>query len=229
MVTVPDANGHEYVDLGLPSGTLWATMNVGASSLLDYGYFFAWGDVTGYSENHEYDWDSLFYSWSHYSHCRGNANTLTKYCTNAQYGDVDNRTELELSDDAAHYHWGGSWRMPSTEQFVELYNECTWTHSEININDKHYCDVFVFSSKKNNNSIFLINRFYTRVSSSYHTHHGIENYWSRSLYEYNNYAYALGWDEDPDKNGQWENNTEFLTETLLRYRGRCVRPVLSPE
>ena len=44
-------NGHAYVDLGLPSGTLWATMNVGANSETDTGLYFAWGETTGYNIN----------------------------------------------------------------------------------------------------------------------------------------------------------------------------------
>lgn len=44
-----NANGHEYVDLGLPSGTLWANMNVGANSETDNGLYFAWGETTGYT------------------------------------------------------------------------------------------------------------------------------------------------------------------------------------
>lgn len=108
---------HEYVDLGLPSGLLWATCNVGADSPDDYGDYFAWGETETKSD---YDWDT--YKW-----CNGSKNTLTKYCTKSSYGTVDNRTVLEMSDDAARANWGGDWRMPTTDDWQELYDNCTWT------------------------------------------------------------------------------------------------------
>ncbi|MCQ2319676.1 MAG: hypothetical protein MJZ90_12290 [Bacteroidales bacterium] len=103
---------HEYVDLGLPSGLLWATCNVGADSPEDYGDYFAWGETETKSD---YDWDT--YKW-----CNGSYNTLTKYNTKSSYGTVDNKTTLELSDDAARANWGGSWRMPTEAEFQELIN-----------------------------------------------------------------------------------------------------------
>ena len=198
VVTVPDANGHEYVDLGLTSGTLWATMNVGASTPEDGGYYFAWGEVTGY--DHEYTDTWTNFDWSIYTYCRGSINTMTKYCTSTKYGDVDNRTELELSDDAARHHWGGSWRMPSNAQFVELYNECTWTIIT-NVG-------FRVSSKKNANSIILP---LWDSNDNY-------GYWSRSLYENSNYAYVLS-----------SENYVFTSDVCTRCSGRNVRPVLCPE
>ena len=197
-ITVFDTNGHEYVDLGLTSGTLWATMNVGASSPGDGGHFFAWGEVTGYeSTNSQYN---TYFDWGIYTYCRGAINTMTKYCTDTKYGDVDNRMELELSDDAAHYHWGGSWRMPSNAQLVELYNECTWTIID-NVG-------FKVSSKKNANSIILP---LWNANKNY-------GYWSRSLYENSNYAYVLS-SEDYAR----------PSDVCTRCSGRNVRPVLCPE
>lgn len=111
---------HGYVDLGLPSGTLWATCNIGASRPEEYGNYFAWGE-TAPKEN---------YNWSTYKWCSGNYNKLTKYCTNSSYGYngfVDNKEELEPEDDAAYVNWGSSWRMPSHNQLGELKIQCTWT------------------------------------------------------------------------------------------------------
>lgn len=115
-----DTNGHEYVDLGLPSGTLWATCNVGASKPEDYGDYFAWGETTGYKSG------KANFSWSTYKYCKGSGTTLTKYCTDSNYGTVDNKTVLELSDDAAHVNWGGTWRMPTHDECNELIENCTW-------------------------------------------------------------------------------------------------------
>ncbi|MDE7410327.1 MAG: hypothetical protein K2N09_09955 [Muribaculaceae bacterium] len=93
-------NGHEYVDLGLPSGLKWATCNVGASSPSDYGYYFAWGET-----NTKYDYSS--------SNCRTWERTFGDIGGNVQY-------------DAARANWGGSWRLPTRGECEELVNCCTW-------------------------------------------------------------------------------------------------------
>ena len=91
-------NGREYVDLGLPSGTMWATCNIGANYPEDYGDYYAWGETETKSN----------YDWSTYKWCKGSEDTLTKYCTDNDYGTVDNKTVLDPEDDAAHVKWGGS-------------------------------------------------------------------------------------------------------------------------
>ena len=111
-----------YVDLGLPSGLLWATCNVGATTPEGYGDYFAWGETTPKST----------YNWSTYQHCMGSYNTLTKYCPNSNYGYngfTDNLTTLLPEDDAATANWGGNWRIPTMADFEELYNNTTvtWT------------------------------------------------------------------------------------------------------
>ena len=115
-------NLHEWVDLGLPSGTLWATMNVGASSPEDCGYYFAWGETSTKDA----------YEWSNYIWCNGSENTLTKYCSEKDYGEVDNRTLLLPEDDAATVNWGAAWRMPTEAQMQELITRCKWTSVKIN-------------------------------------------------------------------------------------------------
>ena len=116
-VTPPD--DHEWVDLGLPSGTLWATCNVGANAPEEFGDYFAWGET---APKDYYDWDN--YKW-----CNGNDSTLTKYCNDSTYGYngfVDNKVELDPEDDAAYVNWGPSWRMPTLNQTQELWQDCTW-------------------------------------------------------------------------------------------------------
>jgi len=110
---------HEYVDLGLPSGTLWATCNVGATKPEDYGDYFAWGETE----------PKQVFDWSNYKWCNGTTDTFTKYCDNAYYGSVDNKMELEPEDDAAYMNWGPEWRMPNLNQIGELCNNCSiqWT------------------------------------------------------------------------------------------------------
>ena len=108
----------EYaVDLGLPSGTLWADRNVGADAPEAYGDYFAWGEIE----------PKTTYSWSNYKWCNGSYNTLTKYCTNSSCGTVDNKTTLDPEDDAAYVNMGSEWRMPTVIEIRELYsNICTW-------------------------------------------------------------------------------------------------------
>lgn len=110
---------HQYVDLGLPSGTLWATCNVGATKPEEYGDYFAWGET---------ELKQVF-DWSNYKWCNGTTDTFTKYCDNAYYGLVDNKMELEPEDDAAYMNWGPEWRMPNLNQIGELCNNCSiqWT------------------------------------------------------------------------------------------------------
>jgi uncharacterized protein (TIGR02145 family) len=107
-----------YVDLGLPSGLLWATCNVGASSPEDYGNYFAWGEIL----------EKDVYNWSTYLYCNGGYNQLTKYCNMASYGYngfTDNLTTLLSDDDAAKVNLGIKWRMPTKEEWDELLNNTT--------------------------------------------------------------------------------------------------------
>ena len=115
----PSFSTHEYVDLGLPSGTLWATMNIGAANPEGYGYYFAWGET--YPRN--------IYSWDNYMWCNGSSSSLTKYCTQFPYGLVDDVTQLYPEDDAATAYWGPDWRMPTYAQIQELTANCSseWT------------------------------------------------------------------------------------------------------
>ncbi len=108
-------NGHEWVDLGLPSGTLWATTNVGANTPEAYGSYFAWGEIT----------TKDYYSWDNYKWCNGSFYKLTKYNTDSYYGTVDGITTLEMADDAARVNWGGAWRTPTYDEMQELKDNCT--------------------------------------------------------------------------------------------------------
>ena len=101
-------NGHSYVDLGLPSGTKWAIMNVGANSPEEAGDYFAWGETVPKDD----------YSWDTYR--LGTEDNLT------MYNSTDGKTELEATDDAAAQNWGGNWRTPDRMKFYELLNNCTW-------------------------------------------------------------------------------------------------------
>ena len=112
----------QWVDLGLPSGLLWATCNVGADTPEDYGDYFAWGETE----------TKTSYNWSTYKYCEGSYTTFTKYCNNSEYGYngfTDNLTTLESSDDAASANCGDGWRMPTQAEWQELLEKTTntWT------------------------------------------------------------------------------------------------------
>ena len=134
--------GHDYIDLGLPSGTMWATCNVGADSPDQYGDYFAWGETTPKDT----------YNWSTYKYCNGDYNLLTKYCSQSDFGFngfTDDLKTLQSSDDAATINWGEGWSMPTYNQWVELLRKCS--HSWTTINGVKGC---LFTSH-NGNSIFL--------------------------------------------------------------------------
>lgn len=166
IVKEPIINGHEFVDLGL--SVKWATCNVGATSPEEYGDYYAWGE-TEQKEN---------YVWSTYKFCNGSSSTLTKYNTKTSCGTVDDKIVLDPEDDAAHIHWGGSWRMPTDAEWSELRNNCTWTWTTQNgVNGR-----LVTSNKEGytDKSIFLPAAGYRQYYRLYDAgSHGF--YWSSSL------------------------------------------------
>ena len=192
-------NGHDYVDLGLPSGLKWATCNVGATTPEGYGDYFAWGET---APKDEYDLSTCKY-------CTFPDKTLTKYNTNSDYGTVDNKTTLDLSDDAARANWGGKWRMPTKAEQDELRNNCTWTWTTQNgVNG------YKVISKTNGNSIFLPAAGY-RIGTSVRSVGSDGHYWSSSLLEsYPSSAYFLSFDSG---NVDWSSYN--------RYYGHPVRGV----
>ena len=196
----PNTGNHEYVDLGL--SVKWATCNVGATKPEEYGDYFAWGETEPKST----------YNWSTYKWCNGSYDTQTKYCTNSNYGTVDNKTVLDLSDDAARANWGGSWRMPTKAEQDELRNNCTWTWTTQN-------GVYGYkvTSKKSgytNKSIFLPAAGYRDDSSLYYA--GSSGYYrSSSLYTDDPYdAWGVSFDSD-----------DVYRSSGSRGYGFSVRPV----
>ena len=196
----PYNGSHEYVDLGL--SVKWATCNVGATTPEGYGDYFAWGETT----------PKTTYDWSTYKYCNGTWNTMTKYCTDSYYGTVDNKTTLELTDDAAHVNWGGSWRMPTKAEQDELIYNCTWTWTTQN-----RVNGYKVTSKKNGNSIFLPAAGYRNNSLLYDA--GSRGfYWSSSLDTRGAYcAYFVYFEYFESDYVNWFSS--------YRYYGHSVRPV----
>lgn len=114
------------VDLGLPNGTLWANMNVGAETETEFGTYFMWGETSGYTNENDYDKNT--FSWSTYKWCNGSNTTLTKYVpstaasTYGYEGFYDDKTVLDAADDAAVQNWGSNWRTPTLAEWTELQN-----------------------------------------------------------------------------------------------------------
>jgi len=170
-------NGHEYVDLGLPSGTLWATCNVGATTPEGYGDYFAWGETQPKS----------YYDWRTYRYCNGDYNQLTTYCFNSNFGYngfTDNLTVLQPTDDAATANWGSGWRMPTWEQWEELdqYTTSTWT-TRNGVNGELF-------TATNGNKLFLPAAG-IRLGSSLNNADSYGDYWSSSLYDFPDDAWTL--------------------------------------
>lgn len=103
-------NGHEWVDLGLPSGTKWATCNVGASRPEDYGSYFSWSDTFSRS--------------NHFEHILTKNKSISELQTE---GIIDLNGNLKYEYDAAYANWGPSWRIPNKDDYEELITECIWT------------------------------------------------------------------------------------------------------
>lgn len=163
---------HEYVDLGLPSGTLWATTNIGALAPEDFGDHFAWGETEPKST---YKWSTYFDSVS------GSSTNFKKY-------NYHGKATLTFEDDAAYMNWGEDWCTPSSLQQNELVSKCTWTWDSAK---KGYTVV-----GPNENSIFLPADGYFD-DSSYYSAGYYGRYWSRSLYNTSSSsssAYSLNFD-----------------------------------
>ena len=133
-------NGHAYVDLGLPSGTLWATMDIGANSENENGIYFRWGETVSRVGMNRHKFHSA-------------QKKLTKYCIESEYGEngfVDNITTLELMDDAANVIWGGDWHIPSDEQFQELmdntYQNWNRSSSSMTVTSIHNGNTLLFKA-----------------------------------------------------------------------------------
>ena len=186
---------HEYVDLGLPSGVRWATCNVGADAPEGYGNHYAWGET---EPKESYSWDTYKYGTYSYNY---DYSTLTKY------NNTDRLTTLEAADDAATANWGGSWRMPTSAEWEELIEKCTWTWTTLK--GVNGCEV----KASNGNSIFL--------PAAGVRDNDLENtsdegyYWSSSLYTSapHNACYALFYLGNVIKSGN------------SRFCGLSVRPV----
>lgn len=196
-------SGHDYVDLGLPSGTLWATCNVGANSPEEIGDYFAWGET---QPKDLYDWKSY-----KYGAFDGEKYVLTKYCCNPSFGFdgyVDTLSVLEPLDDVVKAQWGDNWRMPTKEEMEELNQETTFVWTTRNGIEGRLL------TGPNGNSVFFPATGFYLDDGVICTGLGI--YWSSSLQTVSQVsAWSLHFD--------FENC--HVCATYERSRGHCVRAV----
>lgn len=185
-------NGHDWVDLGLSSGVKWATCNVGANEAEEYGDYFGWGE-TEPKDNYS-SINSLTYKISKRKLKKG--------------GIIDDTNTLTKEHDAANVQWGGTWRLPTDEEFGELISECQWNFATFNGVNGYLV------TGPNGKNIFL-------PASAYQNGTTIENdgdfgdYWSSTLIEESNsVACSLGY-----------SSKSFGRRRYARYVGRTVRPV----
>lgn len=216
-------NGGGAMDLGL--SVKWGPCNVGASRPWEYGDYYAWGEIEpyyepGYALSIPSVWKpgkSEGYSWSSYRFWN-ESNLLTKYCTDSNYGYngiIDNKTVLDPEDDIAHVYLGGDWRMPTIEEFRELYDTANCTLKWTIQNGVHGWIVTSKITGFDGNSIFLPDAGYREgEGGSPGFNGGIGGkYWSSTLDEHSPFdAYSI-------------TPTESLGGAGHRISGYPVRPV----
>ena len=181
---------HEYIDLGL--SVKWAIENLGESLPGKSGDYYAWGETETKTE----------YSWSTYQY--GSSSSLTKYNDDPEKGKVDNKTQLELSDDAANAVWGGDWRMPTSAELAELYENCKWERE---------AQGYRVTSNINGKSIFLPMGGCMSGTSIFKPGEQAY-YWTNTLSDDPSSVHVL-----------YFNNKEYKYDTSPRYYGCFIRPV----
>ena len=200
-----NTNGYSCVDLGLPSGTLWATCNVGASKPEESGLCFAWGNTVGYTAddvrngNHAFDGEHDVLDGDN-----------DPYNEHIKYNSADGLTTLLPEDDAASVNMGGDWHMPTKEQLEELSANTTSTWTTMNgVNGR------LFTSNINGNEMFVP----AAGSCSYGSVYGegsSASVWSSSLHvEYPSSAWSLIF-----------SSSSMGINNNTRYEGRYVRGVI---
>lgn len=205
---VPDPyNGHEYVEIG---GLKWATMNIGANNITDYGLYFQWGDTQGYTADQVGSREGQkYFGWASYKYGNGTSSPSATGMT--KYNATDGLVTLEVVDDAAQAAWGGSWRMPTTVEFQALGAAVNTAWTQVN-------NVYgILCTDKTDSSKTL---FFPAAGVCYHG--SVDNvglygyYWSSSLYSSSmQLAYNLDFYSDDT---HWDNIS-------YRYCGCSVRGV----
>lgn len=193
----------KWIDLGLPSGTLWAEWNLGATKPEGYGEYFAWGETSGTSGG------KRRYAWNTYKLCNGASDLLIKYCSS------DHKHILESVDDAATKNWGKGWQIPSKNQFDELRANCKWEYVT-----RENVKGYLVTSMHNSNKIFFPLSGYCDENESLWFRNSTGYYWSQELdasyWTGTNKPYCLILEKD---------ETKMSSSRVERCEGISIRPV----
>lgn len=214
-IQVITTNGKDYqvVDLGLASGNLWPTCNIGANSPEEAGSFFAWGEK---ETKKSYEWST--YLWSN-----GDGLSLKKYCTNARYGTIDQVTQLELADEAPEMIMGKGWRIPTESDFREL---LTTRNCEAKWCKLNGVGGFLFTSVRKGyegNSIFIpLSGMKDHTSIRFAEEYGW--FWCNSIY-YNGEKSEFVTTEASVLCLQHNDVDNHIISSRTRYLGLPIRPV----
>ena len=194
-VEIPNPTiSHEFVDLGLPSGTLWATYNVGALRPEETGHLLSWGEIL---PKEVYDWPNYRYG-----------DIINDSFVMYKYHPLDSLTILEPTDDAATAYWGTEWRMPTREEWDELYLKTEFIWTTLNGVEGRLL------TGLNGNSIFLPTTGYRMDNGHYSLGNGV--YWSSNV----NTNYV-----ERGISYHFDSNESHVCETYERNRGQAIRAV----
>ena len=210
-VTLEKEDVHHKVQLW-ENGPCWATTNIGADKRWESGYYFWWGDTVGYEEENA-QWVATDGSSSNFLFCETNTPTYSKtIATLKSEGWITADEILAPEHDAAHVHWGGSWRMPTKQELDDLNSKCDWTWTTVN-NAQGYVikGKGVYASA----SIFLPCAGYVGRGSSCVSFYG---------------SYAYYWSSVPNSHSYYAWCLDFVkgshgTRVCGRFAGHSVRPV----
>ena len=188
------------VDMGL--SVKWASFNLGSGTIEGYGDYYLWGETESVKAT-----GTSWYSWSNYKWYNTSTGNVTKYCTDANNGSVDNKVTLDVEDDAAANQLGGKWRMPTAGDWAELCNteNCIWawvTQNGVN--------GYRVTSRITGNSIFLPAAGYGSYGGKGYSGH----YWSSSLSDNDDLAWFIDF-----------SSSHLFKNGSYRYDGMSVRPV----
>ena len=202
-------NGHDYVEIG---GLKWATMNIGANSITDYGLYFQWGDTQGYTASQVGSGKGKkYFGWADYKYGNGTSSPGDTGMT--KYNSTDGKIVLDASDDAAQVAWGGSWRMPTAAEFRAFSAAVNTAWTQVN-------NVYgILCTDKTDSSKTL---FFPAAGSCYDGSVGSVGsygfYWASerdSVYMPDAYAFSYSY-----------NSSVYWDDCYYRYGGFAVRPVV---
>lgn len=209
------------IDLGLPSGMLWADRNIGYNTQeIDHGIYYTWGGIISYPDN---DSAPRAFTWGTYKHGKGKRE-LTKYCTDSSFGTKDGKTQLDSEDDAVQMYgkthsmkfkvviWDDNWRMPTEKDFEELMEKCTWTWED------HSGFGGYRVKGPNGNSIYLPAAGYCQGGGAPIALGNTGCYWTSTLCaDFPCYAYSIIFDEESIA---WNNGSRYIAYSIRPVKNK---------